>query len=195
MPSAGNDAQFALRLYVWNIRLCEALYLPVQFAEVASRNAILKPVQKRFKVNWFINPAFANILPNRLRQELSDAVLKEGRKQGAALTEGHVVSALSLGFWVALMGSSYDKHLWHNGVKASFPNASKTIDRPAIHGMLEDLRKLRNDFMHHAAVFDRNPQARLANVMNLIALISSDTEVYVQSLNRLNQVINQRPRC
>lgn len=105
------------------------------------------------------------------------------------------MSALSLGFWVALMGSAYDKHLWHNGIKGTFPCASKTQDRAAMHIMLEEMRKLRNDIMHHAAVFDRSPQARLANVMAILAAISSETEHYVSALNRLNQVINQRPPC
>ncbi|WP_234901859.1 hypothetical protein [Agrobacterium rubi] len=159
------------------------------------RNAILKPVQKRFTAQWYRNPKFENILPPRLRDELSDAVRKETNKQGAAMTGGHVVSALSLGFWVALMGKSYDKHLWHNGVKGSFPYAPKTSSRDQIHAMLEDMRKLRNEIMHHAALFDRNPQAKLANVMGILALISRETEIYARTLATLNAVINQRPPC
>ena len=38
--SAGVDKQKALQLYVWNARLCEAFYLPIQLCEVAIRNAI-----------------------------------------------------------------------------------------------------------------------------------------------------------
>lgn len=195
MPAAGYDRQLALRLYIWNIRLCECFYLPVQFAEVAARNAILKPLQKRFKTEWYQNRAFQNLLPPRLLLELNDAVSKERRKHQSALTEGHVVSALSLGFWVALMGASYDKHLWHNGVMTSFPHAAKHQDRAAIHLMLDDMRKLRNDIMHHAAVFDRHPQTRLHNVIAVISLISAHTGDYVTSLSRLNHVINQRPSC
>ncbi len=195
MAAAGNDKQLALRLYVWNVRLCECFYLPVQFAEVASRNAVMKPVQKRFKDKWYENPAFKHILPPRLEQELNDAIAKEHRKHGGALTGGHVVSALSLGFWVALMSVSYDKHLWANGVKGSFPNAPKDIGREQIYTMLEDMRKLRNDVMHHAALFDRSPKAKLANIMNILGLLSNDARAYVADLDKLSFVINQRPRC
>ncbi|MES5097423.1 hypothetical protein ABUK73_04255 [Agrobacterium sp. BA1120] len=195
MPAAKNDPQFALRLYVWNVRLCECLYLPIQFTEVATRNAILKPVQKRFSAQWYQNPKFENILPPRLRDELREAVRKETRKHGVTLSGDHVVSALSLGFWVALMGKAYDKHLWHNGIKGSFPYAQKAIGRSQIHSMLEDMRKLRNDVMHHAALFDKTPQAKLADVMGLLALISHETEIYVKTLSTLNSVINQRPQC
>lgn len=42
LAAAKNDKQLALRLYVWNARLCECLYLPVQFTEVAVRNAVMR---------------------------------------------------------------------------------------------------------------------------------------------------------
>lgn len=108
---------------------------------------------------------------------------------------GHVTSALSLGFWVALMSISYDRHLWANGVKGSFPGATKAIGREEIYLMLEEMRKLRNDVMHHAALFDRSPRARLANVMKVLGLISKESETYVASLDNLSFVINQRPPC
>jgi hypothetical protein len=129
MAAARNDKQRALRLYVWNARLCETFYLPIQIAEVAARNAVLKPLGRRFGQKWYEDPRLTAILPPRLEQELEDAVDKERRRHGGSLSSGHVVSALSLGFWVALMGTSYSNHLWHNGIRGSFPNATAAETR------------------------------------------------------------------
>ncbi|KWV47742.1 hypothetical protein AS026_13290 [Rhizobium altiplani] len=195
LAAAKNDKQLALRLYVWNARLCECLYLPVQFTEVAVRNAVMRPVLRRFKADWFERPAFQNILPPRLAEELSTAVAKERRRHGLSLTGGHVVSALSLGFWVALLGVSYENHLWHNGMADSFPNARNSADRETIYLCVEELRKVRNEIMHHAAIFDRGPKGKLATVMDLLGMVSVETRDYVARLDTLSQVINERPRC
>ena len=40
VPAARGDRNHALRLYIWNARLCEKFYLPIQLAEVTMRNAI-----------------------------------------------------------------------------------------------------------------------------------------------------------
>ncbi|MBA8836474.1 Abi family protein [Rhizobium leguminosarum] len=195
MAAARNDKQRALRLYVWNARLCETFYLPIQIAEVAARNAVLKPLGRRFGQKWYEDPRLTAILPPRLEQELEDAVDKERRRHGGSLSSGHVVSALSLGFWVALMGTSYSNHLWHNGIRGSFPNATAAEDQVAVHVMLDDMRKLRNDIMHHSAIFDRKPQLKMANVMKIISLVSFETHSYVNRLNRLQTVLNERPSC
>lgn len=158
MSAAKNDRHMALRLYIWNIRICESFYLPVQFAEVGARNAIMVPVNKRFKAQWYDAPAFQNILTPRFQNELKETVAKQKRKHGQAMMGHHVVSALSLGFWVEMMSASYDQHLWANGIHNSFPGAAAGTNRAELFLMLEDMRRLRNAVMHHEALFDRSPQ-------------------------------------
>lgn len=194
LPAANGDKHLAFRLYLWNARLCEAMYYPIQTAEVAARNAIQGPLLKRFGDRWFEHAAFANLLPPRLRDALADCIAKERQKRGAALDCNHIVAGLSFGFWVTLMTASYDKHLWANGVRFSFPNAPPQVGRREIHSMLEDMRELRNDVMHHIAIFDRGPQKRYRNVLHIIEMICSETHWLVGHLSRLNQVINERPR-
>jgi hypothetical protein len=80
-------------------------------------------------------------------------------------------------------------------LKGSFPNVNKTIDRETVYNMLDDMRKLRNDIMHHVAIFDRKPRYKMENIINILELVSTDTRIYVDSLDKLSFVINQRPRC
>lgn len=193
LPAAKGDKHLALRLYVWNARLCEALYLPFQLAEVSSRNAVQKPVGKRFGPKWYESDKFRNILSDRMKDEIDETVKKEKAKRNKWFTENHVVAGLSFGFWVRLMTSSYDKQLWANGVVNSFPNVAKAEGRPEIHARLERLRKFRNDVAHHVAIFDKNPNTQFQNSLHLINLVCSETHWLTTELARVNQIINSRP--
>jgi hypothetical protein len=194
LPAANGDKQLALRLYLWNARLCEALYLPMQFAEIAARNAIKIPVEKRFGPDWYLNHKFINILPKRMKDELAQAEKQERKKRGTALNQDHIVASLSFGFWVALMTSAYDKHLWVNGVKTSFPSAAPKDDRHAIYLMLDAMRKFRNDAAHHVAIFDRHPQREFQNALKITKLICDDTHWLSSETARVGQVISDRPK-
>ena len=193
LPAAKGDKHLALRLYVWNARVCESLYLPMQFAEVASRNAIHKPVGKRFGSEWYSDPKFVNLLSDRMKGELADTVRQETKKRRGALTQDHVIAGLSFGFWVALMTSAYDNHLWVNGVKGSFPHANN-LTREDIYLHLDEMRKFRNDVAHHIAIFDRSPQKQFQNTLLILGLICKDTLWLSTEIARVSRVINERPR-
>nr|WMC97385.1 hypothetical protein RAR13_01315 [Aminobacter aminovorans] len=193
LPAANGDKHLALRLYVWNARLCEAMYLPLQTAEVAVRNAVQIPVGKRFKNQWYTNPKFLNLLPARMKGELEETVRKETKKRGAALTQDHIVANLSFGFWANLMTRAYDKHLWAIGVRQSFPGAGAREDREAIYQMLDQMRSFRNEVMHHYAIFDRGPQAKFQNVLHITKMVCPETHWLSLHLSRVSQIINARP--
>ena len=93
----------ALRLYVWNARICEAFYLPLQLAEVTIRNRIHAGVILRYGTGWEAQGRFLCTLPQRLQSELNETLRKERVVRGAALTINHVVAGLSFGFWVNLL--------------------------------------------------------------------------------------------
>jgi hypothetical protein len=194
LPAAKGNKHLALRLYIWNARLCEAVYLPLQTAEVAVRNAIQIPVGRRFGDKWYAESKFINLLPDRMKHELAETVRKEGRKRGGALTQDHIIANLSFGFWANLMTVAYENHLWLNGVRQSFPGASAADDREAIYLKLDDMRGFRNDVMHHYAIFDRGPQKRFQNVLNITKLVCPETHWLTTQLSRVSQTINDRPK-
>lgn len=193
MPAAGGCPHLALRLYMWNARLCEALYLPLQLAEVASRNAISIPVTKRFGPLWYEDQRFENILTLAFCELLQKTVRKEKSKRKGAFTVNHLIAALPFGFWVNLMTRPFDKQLWATGVIVAFPYASRTVGREEIYNRLEKMRKLRNDIMHHYAIFDKGPQSEAQNIQELIGLVCPETEWLAQQVSTLSRVINDRP--
>lgn len=194
LPEAKQNKHLALRLYVWNSRLCEAFYLPTQVAEVATRNAIHKPIVRRFGLSWFDSIAFKNILPPRLVAELEKIVTEERAARRATFSEDHVVAGLSFGFWQNLMTQAYDNHLWANGVRNSFPHLPRAEDRQTIYDALDQLRRFRNKIAHHYAIFDRGPRAELQNTTKIIGWICGDTRWLVDELTNVVRVLSRKPQ-
>jgi hypothetical protein len=173
--------------------LCEALYSPLQMAEIAARNAIVLPVQKRFGNDWHLNSKFINILNKRMKDELETTLKREAAKRKMGTTVNHIIANLSFGFWVNLMAKPYDKHLWANGIRFSFPSAGPHERREEIYQLLDEMRLFRNDVMHHYAIFDKEPHRKYQNLLKIVELICPETAWLVGQTSRVSQVINERP--
>ncbi len=193
LPAAKGDKHSAVRLYVWNARLCEAFYLPTQFAEVAARNAIHKPVRARFSDNWYEKPAFRAILPPRLSAELNKVVLDERNNLKSIFSENDVVAGLTFGFWLNLLTSKYENHLWATGLKKYFPNIPKEIGRQDLYDRLNQLRIWRNKIAHHYAIFDRGPRHEIANTLDIINWICPETYWLAKELSSVERVLSRKP--
>jgi hypothetical protein len=194
MAAAEGDKNLALRLYIWNARLCEAFYLPTQFAEVVARNAVHKPVLKRFGPFWHTGNRFKNLLPGRLQDELERVVREERQSHGKDLSVDQVVAGLSFGFWLYLLTSRYQHHLWENGLRHSFPNLPKKVGLRELHSQIDKLRKFRNKVAHHNAIFDRAPMAEYQNTLEVIGWVCEDTKWLAKELSNVASVISRRPR-
>jgi hypothetical protein len=73
----GGDKNYGLRIGVWNARLCQEFYIPIQFAEIAFRNGIHRRLQSAYGNDWHTNPRMAATLPQRHRTELADVAQAE----------------------------------------------------------------------------------------------------------------------
>lgn len=193
LSQARGNHDLAVRLYYWNCQLCGAFYGPINYAEVAVRNAIAMPLASRFGPAWHRSSKLFGILDARKQAELASAIGKESRQHGAGMTAHHVTSALTFGFWVGLMAASYDRHLWATGTRRSFPHAAAGEDRASIHRKIDRVRQIRNDVMHYRSVFDKAPRRRLAEIEAVIGLICPDTQFFISHNHELELVISQKP--
>lgn len=194
LPEARGDKQRAVRLYVWNARLCEAFYLPLQLAEVCVRNAIHKTVERRFSASWFGQESFKAILPPRLAEELARVASETRKTMGPAHTADHVVAGLTFGFWLNLLTRSYVNHLWLNGLGQSFPRLPKSAGRQELYNCLDRMRMWRNKIAHHDTIFDRNPRAEIANILQIVDWVCADTHWFATELASVVQVLSRKPR-
>lgn len=194
LPAAQSDRDAAFRLYLWNAELCAAFYLPIQMTEVALRNAIQAMLSPKFGANWHLQTSFMATLPRRLRDRLSDAIRLEQQKSGNTPNADQIVSALNYGFWLHFLTKRYETHLSSRDRSIGFPNA-RNLSREELHRKFDRVRITRNRIAHHEPIFDRQPSADFANILECVGFICSDTQWLVMQLSRVQQTINERPRC
>lgn len=194
LPALSIDRNHALRTYVWNARLCEEFYIPLQFTEIALRNGIHRRLQQVFGQDWHISQKFKNVIPNRHKEDVANVTSSEMAKRGPSFTIDHVVAGLPFGFWQNLMGKGTAHLLWKYNANAVFPFAPIGTKRETIFEMLEQLRVFRNNIMHHYAIFDKNPVAEYNNIRTLMSWMCPHTLWLMSELANPAAVLLQRPQ-
>jgi hypothetical protein len=192
LPAAGTPED-AFRLYLWNCTLCEAFYLPLHVAEVVCRNAIHRRLRDRVGDQWFNNGTLNNLLSNSDYDDLTHAIEEETAQHGAAMTCHHLVSALSFGFWQHLLTKRFNRLLWENGLRFSFPNLPLAMGRQEVHDRIEALRRWRNRIAHHRAIFDKGPSAKFQECLQFVRWVSDDVGEWLASGSQVNAAISVRP--
>lgn len=183
----------ALRTYLWNSQLCAEFYFPLQTAEVCIRNAIAATLQRRFTANWFDGKSVPNLLTPKYQNHLAEVVARERHRKRASFNVDHVISGLSFGFWVNLMTSRYKNHFWQMGVQRSFPGAPATLLLVDAHRKVDRLRTFRNKVAHHYAIFDQDPAAEYANLLEVLGWTSPRAQWLVEQVADPIAILQNRP--
>jgi hypothetical protein len=194
LNAAGGDKHLALRLYVWNVRLCEELYLPLQTAEICVRNVVQQTLIRKYDAGWYSNHKFIDILPDRYKREVTGTVREEQNSRAAAFTGDHVVAALRFGFWVHLLTKNFQHLLWQQGMQRSFPNIPVGVDREQLYRKVDRLRAFRNKVMHHYAIFDQHVLDEHQNAMDIILWTSEGLHWFARQLVNPQAAMAARPR-
>lgn len=193
LGASKGDKYHALRLYVWNARLCEEFYIPLQFSEVSLRNSIHQRLTILYGNNWFDEPRFTGAIPDRHKNEIAKVAADERQKRGLAFTADHVVAGMSFGFWQNLLGKRLQFILWCDGIGAAFPHLPNGLGRNDVYMRLERLRKFRNAVMHHYAIFDKAPTQEYRNILTLLQWMCPETLWLVSELANPAAVLQRRP--
>jgi hypothetical protein len=195
MPAANHDKHHALRLYVWNARICEAFYLPQQILEVTLRNALHPVIVSRYGPAWHNSAGFRSAITHKARNELEEIVTKETGQRGKEFTIDHVIAGLTLGFWTNLLSKSFEYNFWAKGMDQTFPHAPAWMKRGDISAKAESIRKFRNMIAHHYAVFDRAPNKEYQDIVAFIGWLNPEAAWFTNHLSKVSSVINARPKA
>ena len=188
---ANGDRNRALRLYIWNARICEKFYLPLQTAEICVRNILHRTLTAHYGAGWYSNHKFIDVLPDRHKEELRRKVHEEQIGRAAAFTGNHVVAGLTFGFWVQLLAKPFEHLLWRRGMTVTFPHIPAAIGRQIAYQRIDDLRVFRNKIAHHYAIFDRYPLEEYRNAMDIIGWTCPDTHWFIRQLVDPQEVMSQ----
>ncbi len=187
---AAGDAAQALRLYMWNTALSEALYGPIQGLEITLRNKMHERFAAQFGAHWY------DAAGMRLQHVQQDQVLRAKQslqQQGKPLDPPRVVAELNLGFWAGLFGRRYETHLWRPHLRRLFVNAPPAFLRKDAHRVLDDIRFLRNRIAHHEPILHRPLQQEYGLVLTAIGWLCAATASWITHHSRFNDVYAARP--
>ena len=146
----GVSNEVTLARYVYNIELSKSLYPIINIFEVTLRNSIDNALKKFFDVqDW------SDVIPLMQTEQImiNEAKIKIERNC-KAYSHNRLVSELTLGFWVALMGKKYNTQKFRAFmIKNMFHGCpSEQKSSAAVQKNLAEIRFLRNRIAHHRRI-------------------------------------------
>lgn len=159
VAACDGDRRKAVELYLFNIRLSQSLYALVQIWEIALRNKLNEFLRWKHNDDWPRDQRLRRNLTRLDLLRLDEATARQSRARNTTEPPtGAIVADLSTGFWVSLLGKSYEVPFsWRYNLVKVFPNASSTA-RSTISDTSRDLSDARNRIAHHESIFHRDPR-------------------------------------
>jgi hypothetical protein len=191
---ADCDSRRAVALYLWNARVAEAFYFPLQTNEVLLRNAIAGALARVYGSGWPFSTSFQKSLPDKLRGIFITALAPlVGRLGQNGVTVGDVIAALTYGFWVALLTARHQTRIWTPYFRISFPGVPVGVTRDLVHKEADRLRDLRNRIAHHEPIIRRDLAGDYQRTLGIVSWICPETASWVTEHSRVPGMIAQRP--
>ena len=180
-----NNQSEAYGTYLWNIALCESLYLALNCLEISLRNSIHDAAVQEFGVDdWFKSHLHLNELEplNKLANEM--------RQSRRMVGVNDLIANLTLGFWLSLFRSRYEQVLWPKLLEPVFPYwPKKQRTRRNAYARLDNIRRLRNRVFHHEPIWHwQDLQPRHALILETIGWISPAMLELTRLLDRFPSV-------
>lgn len=187
----GNELKSILH-YQYNIRVSEAFYPTLSVLEVALRNSINRELTVKFDdPDWYDHfPTTPGL--NNLVKEITTAQFQISRRH-EFITSAKIVAELTLGFWVRLFNSEYERVLWKD-LRRAFPYLQKAErQRHKVSAPLNNFRNIRNRIFHNESIcwnFDRL-QERHDEMVAVLGWINKDLPGWLQPMDRFNHVLSE----
>lgn len=146
-----EDEKRAIRHYQCNLQLAEACYVSLSVLEVTLRNAMCRELETMTgRKDWYaIFPTTPGL--TKLNRYISQANRQiAGRHE--EITPSKVIAELTLGFWVSLLNSEYERLLWKD-LRRAFPFMPKRErQRKNVSAPLNTFRTFRNRVFHNESI-------------------------------------------
>jgi hypothetical protein len=190
LTACNSDVEKAVELYRWNLDISMALFEPIHYLEVATRNTIDDALMKLAGPgkDWLDGPAAGIHLNQGTMGRIATARGYAGRS-GRVPTHGHVIAEIMFGFWPYLFASNYTATLWAPALKQAFPNAT----RSNLQTELTHVADLRNRIGHHEPLIGLDIGAEYTRILKLAELVEPRLGWWIDSVSRVDAVNRRRP--
>lgn len=163
----GIAKEDAFKCHLFNSELAESFYSSLSYFEIILRNKIDIVFSKYLGEDWIFQPQY---LIGRNRENMVSALshIKDTKK--SPTDKNHIISELSLGFWVYLFLPTYNDVLWNKYpqmLNEIFDNSKNKVVLQVIFSKLNIIRMYRNKVFHYGSVLAdiKNPPARMHNLI------------------------------
>jgi len=185
LAAMDGDLDKSLKLYEENMRLAEAFYTPLQCLEVCLRNTIHFRLTTTFGEDWLTNGKPP--LEDGAKLSITKAV-EDLKKNDHDYSPDDVVAELNFGFWVGLMGPSYDSTIWRQTLYKGFVANGRGQKRSTVHKRFNALRRFRNRVAHHEPIYHRPLEQLHTEIIESIAWMCRHTSMWAQHHSRYEEV-------
>ena len=183
-----NEARAILH-YRCNLELTEAFYTSLSVFEVTLRNALCRELETMTgREDWYaVFPTTPGL--TRLNYYITQASKQiSGRHE--SITPSKIVAELTLGFWVSLLNSEYERLLWKD-LRRAFPfMPKKNRQRKNVSAPLNTFRTFRNRVFHNESIcWNLNRVEEIHQEMTtVLGWINKDVPGWLSQIDRFNTV-------
>ncbi|WP_339790471.1 hypothetical protein [uncultured Imperialibacter sp.] len=187
----GDEAKAHIQ-YLCNIEVSEAFYPCLSTLEVALRNAVNRELTAKFgTVEWYNHFSTTPGL-GKLMKEIS-AAQHHITKRREIISPSKIIAELTLGFWVRLFNSEFERILWHD-LRRAFPYLpKKQKKRKVVSGYLNRFRTFRNRVFHNEPICWKFAELERIHkdFIQLLAWVNKDLPTFVQPMDKFSVVISE----
>lgn len=165
----------AVACHLFNCELAESFYSSLSYFEIILRNKIDKVFSKYLGENWIFQPQF---IIGRNKDNMASALSHINDTKKNPANKDHIISELSLGFWVYLFLPTYNDVLWNKYPTMLSEIFDNSKDRSVLYRIfikLNRIRMYRNKIFHYGSLLVVNEeQNRPEKIHNLIYRLIGD---------------------
>ena len=183
------DEMRAILHYQCNIQLAEAFYVSLSVLEVTLRNALSRELETMTgRKDWYVVfPTIPGLIGlNRYITQANKQI--SGRHE--SITPSKVIAELTLGFWVSLLNSEYERLLWKD-LRRAFPYMlKKERQRKNVSAPLNTFRTFRNRVFHNESIcwnLHRVEEIHM-EIITVMGWMNKDIPGWLQLIDRFETV-------
>ncbi|GBQ94886.1 MULTISPECIES: hypothetical protein [Gluconobacter] len=193
------DDSHAILLHEWNFALSSAFLATLQPFELSIRNHMHSAMSNYLKTDhWWGKhgnnkwEASDNIVGN-YKEAVNDAIAIASRR-AKGVTSGGVISELSFGFWLSLLGPSYDNPNSHPYWRQCFHSVFDKLGpsrRKDVYFDLERIIRLRNKCAHLDPIVKMDLQNEFNHIIYFCKKFSPETAKWIEDTSLLPGLLNR----
>lgn len=203
LHSFGHDEERAHRGYIFNLRLSEALLVPLSILEITLRNAMSGQMAKLYgRADWYESVLTDTSLHLPDKPLKDDGALKRlhssiinAKKDAKSENPNKVIAEFSFGFWTTLLNARYQDAFWKE-LRFAFPHCPRPQrQRHTVSRALNQVRTLRNRVFHHEPVLWMDPpvESHHQHIYDVLRWLNHDIAPWARELDRFPGLIEERP--